>query len=95
MSCKSEKKIVLQAGSKFLTLNFKTMKKFAVILLILMISSFASEASTKTSFKKALGKRKVVGSYTTYPITRGRIQIGDEMVCTDNAGRVTRYRTIW
>ena len=74
------------------------MKKFAVILLISMISSFAtfaSGASTKTSFKKVLIKKKVVGSCTTYPITRGRIQIGDEMVCTDNAGRVTRYRTIW
>ena len=68
------------------------MKKLVLLLLISMISSFGAFAkSPKHKVKKAV----VVGSCTSYPVMRGYTTIGNEMVCTDNAGRVTRYRTLY
>jgi hypothetical protein len=87
-----KKKILLQAGSNYLTLNFKKMKKFVLLLLISMISSFGVFAkSSKHKVKKAVA----FAGCTVYPITKGKVQIGDMMVCEDLKGRITVIKTYY
>lgn len=83
-----KKKIVLQAGSNKLTLNFKKMKKIAFILLISMISSFGAFA--KNTKPSKIKKVAVVGGCTYNNIFRGRVIVGNVFECTDNRGRTTR-----
>ena len=86
-----KKKILLQAGSNKLTLNFKTMKKIAVILLISMVSSFGAFAKNTKPSKTE--KVAAVGGCRAYNLYKGYTIVASVFECTDDKGRTTRIIT--
>ncbi|RYU96385.1 hypothetical protein [Emticicia agri] len=67
------------------------MKKIAVLFLISIISS--SGAFAKSAKPTLTKKASFVAGCTSYPVYRGKVVIGDDLVCVDKDGKTTVIRT--
>jgi hypothetical protein len=67
------------------------MKKIAVLLLIYIISSLG--ASAKSAKPMQIKKASFAAGCTLYPVYRGKVLIGNDLVCVDKDGKTTVIKT--